>query len=231
MQQASERKRDALIRNMLLLDAVALLLLFGKGITIPGLNIELGDVPAARDALIFLASLSFQFFALAFVNWQGYGAIIDTISKHRTKKSGVDPDFLSAAYKFLEFTIKVYRGNMNIGGMDFASPNGAYKVFSWIVITLVLASVLSLLCLHLTVVFASARETIMTVDGSALLYAYILFLLLSNLGGLLVLLSLNISFEFLVPLGGSTPQTSSPERSSGMEHRFAQRRPEEGGMV
>ena len=209
MQQLSEKKRDVLLRNMLVLDAVALLLLFGKGIAIPGLSIGLSDVPAARETVTLLASLVFQFATLAYVNWHGYAALIDAINVHKSRATGIDPDFLSASDKFQEFTVKLYRGQMNIHGPDFAVPSFWYRAISKTVIALMTASALSFVCLHLAVVFVSARETLGSQPGGLLLCAYLVFLVIANLGGMLVIATFSKDFTFVVP-------SSQPNRPNAM---------------
>ena len=211
MQQVAEQKRDHILRNVIILDALVFLLLFGKGFTIPAINMSLNDIPAAREALTFLASLTFQFLALAFVNWQGYAAIINSINVHRAKSTAVDPDFLSASDKFLEFVVKLYREKMNIHGVDFVIPGRSYKIMSASILLLLKMSILSFLILHLAAVFVSARETYLNMPG-ILKYVYFLFLLAANMGGVLVFFSMGRSFEFVVP----PPQAvGSSEAQSG----------------
>lgn len=198
MHGIAEQKRDRLIRNVLVLDAVAMILLFGNTITIPGLNISLKDIPAAREALTLLASLSFQFLAIAFVNWLGYSAIIDMINVHRAKSTGVDADYLSASDKFMEFVVKLYRTKMNIRGLDFVIPGQSYGVMTKCVIGLMTISVYTFILLHLIAIFLSARETVISSSG-IFKYVYILFLVTSNLGGILVFATISRRFEFIVP--------------------------------
>jgi len=199
MQAVAERKRDHLVRSVIVLDLLAFVLLSGKGFTIPGVNINTIDIPAAREALTFLASLAFQFLALAFLNSQGYAAIIDSINAHRARETAIDPDFLSASDKFLEFFVKLYRPKMNIHGIDFVTPGGVYNFMSWCVSFLLKLSVLSFLILHLAGVFISAKETFAT-GSSIFVYVYFLFLIAVNVGGVLVFMSLGWSFKFeIVP--------------------------------
>jgi hypothetical protein len=186
---------------MLVLDAIALLLLFGKGIAIPGLGIGLSDIPAARETVTLLASLAFQFATLAYVNWHGYAALIDSINLHKSRATGVDPDFLSASDKFQEFAVKLYRRQMNVHGQDFAVPGFWYRAVSIFVVALITASALSFVCLHLAVVVVSVRETLLAFPGGLLLFAYIFFLGVANAGGVLVLATLHKSFAFDVPSG------------------------------
>jgi hypothetical protein len=197
MYQLAEQKRDSLLRSLIIFDALILLLLFGKSITIPGTNISLSEFPAAREASTFLASLGFQFFAFSFVNWHGYAAIVDTINTHRARNTGIDPDYISAADKFLEFVVKLYRGQMNVHGVDFITPSNAYKFVAMCVTGLLALSVLSFLVLHLAVIGISIRETLFQ-DVGFLKYVYAVAVSTSTLGGLLVFLTLNRSFEFTV---------------------------------
>lgn len=198
MCELAERKRDLLLRNMFLFDALVLLILFGKPITVPGLNITLADIPAGREVVTFLASLTFQFAAIAYVNWQGYAAILNVINTFNLQGTGVDSEFITAADKFSEFAVKLYRSKMNILGNDVAFPGRLYKLVAHAVTCLLLASVVSFLCLHLIVVFISGWETFTLMPGGLLLYAYLLFLCAANLGGFLVWTTLNRKFQFTI---------------------------------
>ena len=198
MHELAERKRDLIIRNMLALDSIVLLLIFGKAFTIPGLNVSINDIPAAREVVTFAASLTFQFAALAFLNWHGYAAIVDTINIHKFNGSGVDPEFVAASDRFLEFFVKLYRPKMNIRGIDFAEPSKQYMIMARIVNFLLMTSVASFLLLHLTVVFVSGRESINSLPSSLLLYVYLAFLVFVNLGGLLIWTTTTRDFEFTV---------------------------------
>lgn len=137
------------------------------------------------------------------MNWHGYSAIIDTINLHRSRESGIDPDFLSAPDKYLEFVAKIYRKKMNIHGEDFVIPGRTYQIVSFLVGFLVFVTMLSLLCLHVVVVTVSIRETLSSFGGGALntflIYSYIAFLTAANLGGVLVFVATGRSFQFIVP--------------------------------
>ena len=220
MHEIAEKKRDLLIRNMLILDALVLLLLFGKSITIPGLNVSINDIPAAREVITFFASLTFQFAALAFLNWHGYAAIIDIINVHKFRDSAVDSDFLSSADKFMEFFVKLYRARMNFRGIDFAKPGKLFTITGRVVTFMLMTSVASFLLLHLTVVFISARESVATMTSGFLLYIYILFLFFVNVCGLMIWVTTNREFHFTIalpipeatkPAGTQPPLDTTPE--------------------
>ena len=132
MLQIAEAKRDALLRSLMMLDALTLLLIFGKNLTIPGIGLSLAEIPAAREAVTVLASAAFQFLSLAQLNLNCYSAFVDVISQHRARETGVDPDILSAFDKFQEFSVKLYRSKINIHTYDFAEPGTGYKVLSFL---------------------------------------------------------------------------------------------------
>jgi hypothetical protein len=195
MQQVSEMKRDSMLRAVLLLDALAMLLLFGKSFSVPGLGMPLSEIPAARELLTFFASLSFQFFALAFINWHGYTAIVDAIGTYKAQPSGVDPDFVTASDKYMEFMPKLFRSKMNIYGIDFVTPGRGYTLAAGIASFLAMLSVYSILIIHISAVFVSALTTY-RVAQTWFLYPYFLFLVTSNFGGVLLLFVLYKNFEF-----------------------------------
>lgn len=200
MFKLSEQKRDNLLRSFLLLDAVAAILLFGKSINIPGLGISLNDIPAAREIVIFFSSLAFQFAATSFLNWNGYAAMIDTINLHRSRRTGIDPDWLSAGDKFMEFAAKLYRPRMKIYGPDVLLPGRGYRIVARLVSGLTLMTMLTLLLLHLAVATVSIRQTALSLPSGffnlMLVCIYTTCVGAANLGGILVFFTMGRSFTF-----------------------------------
>lgn len=185
MFRLSEQKRDNILRSVLILDAIASVLTFGKSISIPVIGLSLSEIPAAREIVVFFSSFAFQFTATFFLNWNGYSAIIDTINLQRSRQTGVDPDWLSSSDKFVEFAVKLYRPKMNVYNPDIVAPERAYRIVSALISGLIVTTMLSLLFLHLIVVGISVRQTVLIVGigfvNSLLLYAYILFVCAANL--------------------------------------------------
>ena len=196
MHLLAEQRRDSLFRNMLVLDAVALLLFFGRDLVIPGLGINISTLPAAREVVIFLASVTFQFAAWAFVNWLGYTAMIEMIGVKRSK-TGVDAEFFVASDKFLDFAVKIFRPKMNLRGSEVLTIQRGYRLVSAVVTNLLLASVIAFLFLHLVVVFVSARETVAIYGLGILQFAYLVFLFTANFSAALIIAALSMNFTFL----------------------------------
>ena len=209
MAQAAEARRDGLIKSMFALDAIALLLIFGKGITIPGLNISLSDFPAAREVITFLSASAFFFLASAFLNVSGYSALIDVINQRRTKGTILDPNFLTAADKFYEFTVKLYSPTLNSFAPDVLSPS---KAFTWTcraVFASLFLVIISLLLLHCSVAALSVVQTLKTGIAGPLSYALAAAIVLPNLGGLIISVSSFIKYEFTIIMAPALEQTQT----------------------
>lgn len=198
MQQLSEQRRDSLFRNMFVLDAVALLLFFGRDLVIPGIGLNTSALPAAREVVIFIASVTFQFAAWAFVNWLGYTALIDMIGVKRSKKTFMDADIITASDKFLDFALKIFRPKMNLRGFEVLTTQRGYRIVSTLVTTLLLASVVAFVFLHIVVVTVSALETIAIYGNGVLQYAYLIFLFTANFAGVLIIAALQMNFKFVI---------------------------------
>lgn len=191
-----ERRRDHTLKVMLAFDALTVLLLAGSHVTVPGFGISLNDIPAGVESATFVASLGFLFLANAQVNWHGYTAMIDQMGRRMAGPVQLDPEFVTAADKVLEFVVKVYRPKMNLDGEDFFVPGRGYRVFAYLVTALFIGAVLCVLVAHFGIVGWSAWTTLAQSPNGLVKWAYLAFVLLTNLGALLVFLTLNLQFEF-----------------------------------
>lgn len=214
MYHLAEQRRDTMIRNMLLLDAIALLLIFGKAINIPGLNFSLAELPAARELVTFLAASTFLFMTFSFVNVQGYAALIDVINSHRARGTGFDPDYLTAADRQFEFTPKLYRPKMSLVAPELLKSSRAFRLTSFMVIAVLFLTLLAILAVHLIVAGISIRSTFSSEASAWLKYAMAFAIALPNLGGLMMLLTFNRAFSFeILPVSNQQPQAIPPTNS------------------
>lgn len=216
MYQVAEARRDGLIKSVFFLDAIALLLMFGKAFTLPSANISIGDLPAAREVATFLAASTFFFLMTSFLNVQGYAALIDVVNQRKAKGTILDPDFLTAADKFYEFPVKLYNPTLNSFAPDVLE---ASKVFRWICVAVQISLylvMLSLLLLHLSVAALSITQTFTSGEHAGpLKYVWAIAIVLPNLGGLVVLASTFISFEFKLTMKMPDAQTQAIAKSEG----------------
>lgn len=142
-------RQNGLIKSVIFTDASLAMIISGKSMKIPGLDIGLGDIPVAREVLIILSAVSFMFFCIGFINAQMYEAILQTLARRRSGAPSVDPEFLSAAYTFTELHLKASRQKMNIWGVDFFTPGIAFKLYYGTIANLMMVAFIGVLLLHL----------------------------------------------------------------------------------
>jgi len=96
----------------------------------------------------------------------------------------------------LEFVIKIYRARMNLSGEDHFIPGRGYPVFSRFVMGLFLAVITSVFVAHFAIAGWSVWTTIAQSGHGLLVWAYVVFVLLANLGADMIFLTINAQFEF-----------------------------------
>lgn len=191
-----EKRRDQTLRTMFLCDALALLLLAGSSVAIPGFGISLREIPSGIEFATFVASVAFVLAASAQISWHGYTSMIDHIGRRVAKPTHLDPEFVTAADKYLDFTIKLFRRKMNLAGDDYFTPGPGYRVFSKAVIGLVIVAVLSFFVVHFGIVVWSLSTTLHGQVNVVVKWAYLIFIVATNVGSLLLVAALNARFDF-----------------------------------
>ncbi len=124
----AEKKRDKAFQSLVILDAIIIVLSLGQSIELPG-GISLNNFPAAIEITTFLATISFYFATTAFFDWHIYNMLATQFNIRKVAYSGIDPDFLSAADKFVNFNLKFTQEKLNIWGKDFFMPGKGAKRF------------------------------------------------------------------------------------------------------
>ncbi|CAN7189481.1 hypothetical protein LJR007_000541 [Aminobacter sp. LjRoot7] len=197
-------KRDQLFKGVAILDAAILLLLYGRAIEVPGLGINLIDVPAGLEIATTLASLAFMFASLAFFNEQAYLAIVNKFGEKFARPAGVDPDFVNASEGYFEFFLKLYGSQMNIWRPDVFVPGRGYRWFFGSLLVALQLSLMALLVLHLMAIGAACASLWQSPSAYYISQAVAALAVVSNAVGLLVVFTMNVSFSFTVnPIGPS----------------------------
>jgi hypothetical protein len=196
MLQQTEQKRDNLVRTIIVCDALVVLLLLGKTIKIPGMELSLAELPGATEALTVLSTLAFFFLATTMINWNAYSLIIDQFNIRKAEKSGIDPDFLSASDKYTEFWLKIYRRKFNIWNFDFFVPRRGFIALSYLVSTCATLVIISMLGLHITVIGAACRTIYNSEYSMVLKLSLLAFICITNLCGSFMQITAAASFKF-----------------------------------
>lgn len=196
--QVAEQKRDLMLRNLIVIDVLVVLVVLGKEIAVPGTGLSLGQIPSAREVLTFFASMSAMFAAAAHINWHGYSSIIDQFHIRAGVESAIDPDFLSASDKFLEFPVKLYRAKFNIWSADFFEAGGGYVFISAVIMFIFITLIIAFLALHFVVIGYSVWATVGAAPNSFLKFAYLLFVAAANSCAFLMIATVEKKFVFTV---------------------------------
>lgn len=192
------RRRENLLRSLVFLDAASMLLLYGKSVTIPGLGVNLLDIPAGLEVATVLAALAFMFLALAFFNEQAYQAIVNKFGERHARPSAIDPDFVNAGENFFEFYLKLYRGKMNIWGEDFYRPGLPYRVFFGALTWALMLALFGVFLLHLLASGAVAASLWSQPSDFYISQAVAAFGVSVNIIGICVFMSMNWAFQFSI---------------------------------
>lgn len=207
MYGTSVARRDSILKSLLVLDGVILLLLFGKTLTIPGLGLNLLEIPAALEIASVIGSICFLFLSMAFVNEQAYLAILNQFNTRRALSQAIDPDFVAASETYFEFVIKLYRTKFNIFGWDFYKPGRGFRWFFGFLFAALNLILFIILLFHLLIV-GTAIKTMLSVSTQPLLsYAAIAIIFLATACALLIGATMLKSFDFEIA------DTSAHQRS------------------
>lgn len=152
MHKEAVKRQEAISKTLVYTDIALAMLLFGKNIKIPGLDIGISDIPFGLQAFALLSSISFLFLSYAFLNSQLYHAIIEIFDQRDARSNGIDPDFITSATVYTELWLKVFRKKMNFFGVDFYEASKAYLAFFGITFSVGIVAMLSLLLLHLSAI-------------------------------------------------------------------------------
>lgn len=187
-------RRDRLARSTLLLDGLLLMVINGQNLQIPGLGVELINLPGIIPALVIAASLAFAFLCIAFFNEQCYQALISVMNDRRARAA--DADFLTASDVFQEWIVKLYASRMNHATFDFFEPGKAYvRTFSTVLIWMTVTVVL-LVFIHFGVIAAGAKAMTVRSGWDVWTMGPIAFAAMANIAGLFVAASSNMDFHF-----------------------------------
>lgn len=190
------QKQDQLIRALFTQNALLFLILNGQNWTLPIIGVQISEIPAIQEILLFSASMAFYFVCAAFVTSQCYGGIIDQFGNRIVDSNLIDPDFFNASRKHYDFFLKLYRPKLNIWGEDFYQHKKGFSVFSGLMNIITIAVVLLLPVTHLALM-GSASWQVYNSDWNA--YAKWFLLLATaiiNFGGLAMVFGMNKDFTF-----------------------------------
>lgn len=193
-------KRDQLFKAAAILDAAILLLLYGRSFSVPGLGISLIDIPAGLEIATILASLAFMLASMAFLNEQAYLAIVNKFGEKFAQPTGVDPDFVNASESYFEFFLKLYRARMNLWGPDHFVPGRGFSWFASLLLVALFISLMVLFALHLMAVGGACIALWQSHSAYYISQAVAALAVVSNAAGLMVIVSMNLSFKFTVDL-------------------------------
>lgn len=193
--EADDRKNHQL-RALFILDAVLAVLLLGKSITVPFLDIQLVDIPAAVEIVTAFSSATFILLAIALANELGYDTIIRTFNARRGGFGLLDSDFFTLSDVYSELSLKMYRAKFNDHGVDAHQSGRTFERLCWMVWVIFILLAVSILLLHLGLLTWSVSLTLKTHGISLLTIIYLFFILFSTFAAIAIYSALFVRFEF-----------------------------------
>ena len=190
------QKQDQLIRVLCTQNALLFLILNGQNWTLPIIGVQISEIPAIQEILLFSASMAFYLMCTAFITSQCYGGIIDQFGNRIVDSNLIDPDFFNASRKHYDFFLKLYRPKLNIWGEDFYQHTRGFSIFSGLMNIIMIAVILLLPITHFALI-GSASWQVYNSDWNA--YAKWFLLLATaiiNFGGLALVLGMSKNFTF-----------------------------------
>lgn len=190
------QKQDQLIRALFTQNALLFLILNGQNWTLPIIGVQISDIPAIQEILLFSASMAFYFMCAAFVTSQCYGGIIDQFGNRIVDSNLIDPDFFNASRKHYDFFLKLYRPKLNIWGEDFYQHKKGFSVFSGLMNIIMIAVVLLLPVTHLALMGSASWQVYNSDWNTYAKWFLLLATAIINFGGLAMVFGMNKDFTF-----------------------------------
>lgn len=192
------QKQDQLIRSLCIQAALLFLILNGQSWTLPIIGIQISEIPAVLEIILFSVSMTFYLLCATFVTSQCYSGIIDQYGNRIVDSSRVDPDFFNASRKYFEFFLKLYRPKMNIWGVDFYQHKWSFSVFSGLMNLITLAVLLLMPITHLVLVSYASLEVYNSDWNAYAKWFLLVSIMVVNFGGLALVFGMNTAFTFKI---------------------------------
>lgn len=186
-------RQHALTKSVLLIDLALAAIVSGKNFRIPGLDLNLNEIPAAQETLSIAASFAFLMLSYGVPQFAALPSNHGDFCAEKAEKHLVDPDFISAGKIHTELFVKAFRPKLNFFGSDFFIASRAFNIYHSMLTYLLLLSVLSLIAIHFVLV-PSPYIILRLVAGS---FGHSCACFIMNLTA--VLFPLDKSFNFDVP--------------------------------
>ncbi|MER8772136.1 hypothetical protein NKH63_25845 [Mesorhizobium sp. M0960] len=201
----AEQKRDATIRSLFYIDAALAILVSGKSLKVPFFDIATSDLPAILEIVTATGAIAAVFVVIAFINWASYDTILNQFAIRDAQPTFIDPDFIQAAEKQTELTMKLLRKKFNIWGVDFHEPGRAFSTYAWITAILFNALCILFPILHFILTAMSLNQTYVHSDMGAVYIIYFGVVSLANFLAVWIFVGAYRDFTFFVDLTGDTP--------------------------
>lgn len=205
-----ERIRDRLLLIILIIDITLFHSLLGGGFTLPIIRIDLREIPLWVELAAFVSSYCYLFFALGFINWLTYDALLDQMFDRKSHGSVLDYEVIKSSYTLFQFVVKIFRTNFHVYKAD-ATPSLPFKALHTIIILSVLAVLMVLLFWHIAIIY-QATDFIISSDKYYLVgAAYLAFIWIVNGIATLALILVHVPFKFALPVSNNESAPAKPE--------------------
>lgn len=196
-------RRDASLRSLVAIDVVLAMVLSGKHLTVPILNLQTSDIPALLEVVVALASAAAYFFCFSFATWLCYSQMAFVFVKRRAEKSKIDPDLLSFGDAPSEPTLKIFRGKLNLWGLDWYEAGRSFRLLSALYGLVNSLFFLAAPLLHASMIWTGGRAIYSQAGFTFLHSIFYVWILVANLAALLTWLVPSVSFRFEIKKDGN----------------------------
>lgn len=211
MMERIEVRRDLLIKNMLIIDAILYLLLNGQHWNLPYIDISVSDIPSVLIVVSILSSLQFFLVCLYQVNHDSYVAIVYQIGHRISRDQLIDPDFITASKLPFLFVPKIFREKMNLFGDDFYQSERPFVLFSKYINWLMWIVALIWPTAHMLVVGYSSF-LIAQQEHAFLVTVFLIFaILVINVGALTMYIGAQLRVFSFAPMSSNQPLIDQTE--------------------
>ncbi|MEM7241329.1 MAG: hypothetical protein AAF429_04000 [Pseudomonadota bacterium] len=213
-----QASQNALVKNLGLINTILFLILHGQEWTIPILNVEIAQIPAIKEIFVFYSSLAFYFLCMVFVNAQSYSGLINQCGNRVVDSRLIDPDYYNAAKIEHSFPLKLYRPKSNIWGVDFFEPGKGFRILSFVNNLTIILAALIIPAIHFGLIGYALYLLWDITTPFILAIPYLAIIAILNIGGLLLVIGMSVSFTFYQEIKieepKELPKTKSVKRKS-----------------
>lgn len=190
------QERDATLKGVVTLDALLALASSGHNIVIPGIGVNMGDIPALLEILVGLASASACITAISFASWLCYSQLFFVFNNRKARKYNIDPDFINFAETPTKLTVKIFRSKLNFWGSDWHESGRVFEGYTSLYSIAANSFLLGAPLLHFGLIVVGASKIAERSGFDVMHVVFFLWVLIAHLIAVLTWVLPSLGFTF-----------------------------------